>query len=133
VSGNLLLAQDRAGALTKVYAVVTVENIAANFLLIPWLSLYGAALSTSISQIILTAWLIVLARRTAGDVPWPRVLSGPALAAGAAALAMAALRDRIGFAMAAGAVSYLALLLAFELRVYPDDGRAVRRLLLRRG
>ena len=133
VSGNLLLAQDRAGVLTKVYCVITVENIAANLVLIPWLSLYGAALSTSISQVLLTAWLIVLARRTAGDLPWPRVLAGPALAAGAAALAMAALHDRLGLAVAAGAATYLGLLLAFELRVYPDDGRAVRRLLLRRG
>ena len=107
VSGGLLIAQDRAGLLTKVYVVITVENIAANLVLIPWLSLYGAALSTSISQLLLTAWLIVLARRTAGDLPWPRVLAGPALAAGAAALAMAALHDRLGLAVAAGAAAYL--------------------------
>jgi O-antigen/teichoic acid export membrane protein len=133
LSGNLLLAQDRQGALTKVYAVITAENIAANLVLIPWLSLYGAALGTSISQILLTAWLVVLALRTAGTLPWPRVLAGPALASGVAALAMAALSDRLALALAAGAAAYLGFLLAFELRVYPDDGRALRRMLLRRG
>jgi O-antigen/teichoic acid export membrane protein len=130
-SGSLLIAQDRAGVLTKVYGVITTENILANLVLIPWLSLYGAALSTSISQILLTAWLIVPARRTAGDLSWLRVLTGPVLASGVAALVMTALYDRLILAIAVGAASYLALLVAFELRVYPDDGRALRRMLLR--
>jgi O-antigen/teichoic acid export membrane protein/GT2 family glycosyltransferase len=132
ISGNLLLSQDRQAVLTKAYGVIAVQNILSNLVLIPWLSLYGAALGTSISQLILSAWLVVLALRTTGQVRATRMLAGPLTAGAAAALAMGLLHDHFALAVAAGAVSYAAALTVFEHVVYPEDARTLRDFVQRR-
>jgi O-antigen/teichoic acid export membrane protein len=55
--GYLLVAQGHVRALVTVYGVVAAENVAANMVLIPWLSLRGAALGTSISELLAAAGL----------------------------------------------------------------------------
>jgi hypothetical protein len=50
VAGYLLVSQDRALVLTATYAFVAVENVLLNLVLIPRLSLEGAALGTSVSE-----------------------------------------------------------------------------------
>jgi len=52
LTGYLLVSQDLQRVLTWVYGLVALENVLANFVLIPWLSLNGAALGTSISQLL---------------------------------------------------------------------------------
>jgi O-antigen/teichoic acid export membrane protein len=125
VAGYLLVSQDRSGWLTVTYAVVAVENVALNFVLIPWFSLEGAALGTSISEFLAAAILLLGAARTVGARPRVRVLAGPALASALAAVAMALLADELLLAIAAGGVAYVAALVAFESAVYPQDARMV--------
>ena len=48
--GYMLVAQGRVRPLVTVYGIVAVENVAANLVLIPRLSLRGAALGTTISE-----------------------------------------------------------------------------------
>jgi O-antigen/teichoic acid export membrane protein len=132
VAASLLVSQHRQRAMMIVYGLVALENILANFVLIPWLSLNGAALGTSLSQLLVTVALIVVAQQAAGGIQWARVAGGPILATLAATVGMVLLRDEFAAAVAAGAVLYLAVLFAFERLRFPDDARAVLDLLPRR-
>jgi O-antigen/teichoic acid export membrane protein len=133
VAGSLLVSQHRQKAMMAVYGVVAVENILANLVLIPWLSLEGAALATSSSQLLVTVALLAVARQAAGRVEWTRIVAGPVVATVAAGLAMVALRDNLAAAVAVGAVAYLGVLFVFERRLFPEDARAVLDLLPGRG
>jgi O-antigen/teichoic acid export membrane protein len=133
VAGSLLVSQHRQRAMLAVYGLVAAENILANLVLIPWLSLEGAALATSSSQVLVTMALLAVARQAAGRVEWTRIVAGPALGTVAATLAMLALRDSLAAAVAVGAVAYLGVLFVFERRLFPEDARAVLDLLPGRG
>jgi O-antigen/teichoic acid export membrane protein len=126
VTGSLLVSQNRQRVMLFTYAIVAAENIALNLVLIPWLSLNGAALGTSISTALVAVGLVAFARYR---VDWARVLGGPVLASAAAAVVMFLLRDDLAPAVAAGALVYLAVLFLFERRIFPDDARAVLDLL----
>jgi O-antigen/teichoic acid export membrane protein len=125
VAGYLLVSQDRAILLTVTYGLVAVENIALNFVLIPWLSLEGAALGTSISELLAAAILLTGAARAVGPQSRVRVLAGPALASALAAVAMAFLADELVAAVLVGGLVYVGTLAAFEAAVYPQDARTV--------
>jgi O-antigen/teichoic acid export membrane protein len=125
LAGYLLVSQDRPGVMTALYSVVALENILANLVLIPVWSLYGAAVGTSISELLAATALVWAARRAGGTLSAARAFAGPACAAGAAALAMLALRDEVAAAITGGAVAYAAVLFAFERLVFPGDAAAV--------
>jgi O-antigen/teichoic acid export membrane protein len=132
VAASLLVSQHRQRAMMIVYGLVALENILANFVLIPWLSLDGAALGTSISQLLVTVALISYAQQAAGNIQWTRVAGGPVLATLTATAGMLALRGEFAAAVVTGAVLYLAVLFVFERRRFPDDAQAVFDLLPRR-
>ena len=121
VTGYLLVSQDRQRVLTWVYGLVALENILANLVLIPWLSLNGAALGTSISQLLVAVAFVAFAQRTIGGIGWSRIAAGPVLATLLAAGTMAALRDE------------LALAVVGRNRRLPRRARALRALRLPRG
>lgn len=125
IAGYLLVSQNRPIWLTATYALVAVENVALNFVLIPWLSLDGAALGTSISEVLAASILVAGAARAAGAFSWARVLAGPALASALAAVAMAWLAPDFLLAAVVSAAVYIAALVAFESTVYPQDARTV--------
>ena len=129
VTGYLLVGQDRQRVLTYVYGAVALENIALNFVLIPAFSLDGAAIGTSLSQLLVTVSLLFFARRAVGRIRFTRVLVGPALASAAAAVLFVVFREHVAVAVAAGGVAYVVFLLAFERVVYPDDARAIREVI----
>jgi len=132
LAGVLLLSQDRQVALAAAHGVVALANVAANVLLISLFSLDGAAVAASLTQALLAAGLLAAARGLLQDVSWARVLAGPALAGGLAALGMAALRDDLGPALAIGALLYVPALVLFERLAFPADARALWRFVLRR-
>jgi O-antigen/teichoic acid export membrane protein len=132
VAASLLVSQHRQRAMMIVYGIVAAENILANLVLIPWLSLDGAALGTSISQLLVSVALMVFSQHAAGGIQWARVAGGPILATLAATAGMVALRADFAAAVLAGALVYLAVLFAFERMLFPDDARAVLDLLPRR-
>ena len=115
-----------------VHGVVAAANVAANIVLISFFSLEGAAAAASLTQLLLTLGLLAAARGLLRGVSWPRVLAGPVLAGALAALVMAAFRDDLGPALAAGAAVYVSVLVAFEWLAFPADARALRDFVLRR-
>lgn len=132
VAGTVVIAQDRQVPMAVAHGVVALQNVLGNLVLIPWLSLDGAALGTSISQALLTAWLLWLARGAAGPVSVRRVVGGPALAGAAAAAVMGALAREPALAAALAAVVYSTVLVAYERVAHPADASAVWAF-LRRG
>lgn len=132
LTGYLLVSQDQQRILTWVYGLVTLENVLVNLVLIPWLSLNGAALGTSISQFLVAVVFVVVAQRTVGRIRWARIAGGPIVATLLAAGTMAALRDELAVAVAAGTAVYLVALVLFERFLFPEDARAVLDLLPRR-
>jgi O-antigen/teichoic acid export membrane protein len=132
ISGALLVAQNRQTALAVVYGVVALENVVANLVLIPAFSLQGAAGGASLSQALLVVPLLLLARGTAGKIDLRRVLAGPLLAATVSTAAMFFLRESFAVAVAAGALTFVVVVVAFERRFYPDDARALTAFLRRR-
>jgi O-antigen/teichoic acid export membrane protein len=123
IAGYLLVSQNRALVLTATYAFVAVENVLLNLVLIPRLSLEGAALGTSISELLAAAILVAYSMRVTGRTAWTRVLAGPVMASSVAAAGMVWLREDLLVAAAAGALAYVAVLTAFERSVFPQDAR----------
>lgn len=128
----LLVARHRQRVLTIATGAIALENIAGNFLLIPSLSLDGAALGTSISQTLVTIPLLFYSAQVCGGLQWSRMFAGPATAGAACGLTMFALSSIPAAAVAASAIVYIAVFASFEHKVFPDDAQGALALLLRR-
>lgn len=132
IAATLLVAQSRHRPLSIVFGLVAAENILLNLVLIPSFSLYGAAVGTSISQLLLTIPVVVLALRAAGSIQWSRTLAGPLLASMVAGAVMLALADFLLAAVTAGSAAYLVTLMAWERIMNPQDADAIWAFLRRR-
>jgi O-antigen/teichoic acid export membrane protein len=129
VSGLLLVAQDRARTLAIIFAGVAAGNVVLNILLIPGLSLRGAALVTSLSELTLAVFLLACARRAVGPVKLPRLVTGALLASVLAGSTMYLLRDRMAVALAAGLLTYVTALVSYESLAFPDDVAVIKRFI----
>jgi O-antigen/teichoic acid export membrane protein len=132
LAGVLLYARDRPASMVVVYGIAAVANIVLNLALIAAFSLEGAAVATSLTWLLLAAVLLALAVQTSGGLAVARVAVGPVLAGLAAAAAMALLRSEVVLALTVGAAVYLAVLVAYERRVHPEDARSLGDFLRRR-
>jgi O-antigen/teichoic acid export membrane protein len=127
----VLISQHRQRLLPWIVGGVTLFNVALNLVLIPAFSYDGAAAATTVCEATLAALMIGFAVRATGPIDFRRILAGPA--AGAVAIAAAALALGDGPAgIAAAAAGYVAVLVAVERRLFPDDLRMVARTLARR-
>jgi O-antigen/teichoic acid export membrane protein len=121
----VLVSQDRQRVITWTYGLVALVNLALNLVLIPRWSLNGAALATSMTQVLLAAALLVLAQRQVGRLRWAATLATPAAAAGLAALTMHLAGGGVARAGAAGSAVYLAVLVGVERAFFPEDFKAL--------
>jgi O-antigen/teichoic acid export membrane protein len=102
-----------------------VLNVALNLALIPAMSLDGAALAMTITQLIMSAAMVAASVRVVGSVSASRIALGPcigALGMGAAALLLGT--GGAGLLVALGA--YLPLLLLAERLFHPGDFMLLR-------
>jgi O-antigen/teichoic acid export membrane protein len=129
LTGYLLISQDRQVATTVTYAAVAAENVLLNLVLIPRYSLFGAAVGTSISQVLVVAALVRSTIGRTGPIRWSRAVAGPVVAGAAAGAAMFGLRG-VGVVPAglAGGIVYAGTLIGFERAVFPGDLRSVRQM-----
>jgi O-antigen/teichoic acid export membrane protein len=128
LTSQLFFAQGRRPTVAFVYAIVAVENIVLNLFLIPRYSFNGAAVGTSISEVLVTVALIVLAGGMRGKLELRRMLVGPILASAAAGVVMMVFRHHLLPAVSLGIAAYLAVLLAYERVAFPDDFSVVQVL-----
>jgi O-antigen/teichoic acid export membrane protein len=130
----LMISRDEPGEFARASAVVIVQNVIFNFILIPPLGAEGAALNAVISGILLAGWTLHRARQLFGSIGITRVVCAPLVASGA----------MIGFALATGTaltvydvvaagLVYAATLLVVERLLFPGDFRVYARLRPRRG
>jgi O-antigen/teichoic acid export membrane protein len=82
----VLIAVDRQRLITRAFGLTVLFNLLANLLLIPILGIYGAALTTILSELVLMLPFLVWAQREVGEVPWLSIALKPALAGVALAL-----------------------------------------------
>ncbi|MFY9579545.1 MAG: flippase [Gaiellaceae bacterium] len=123
LAGELLVAQQRQAPVTITYLVVAAENILLNLVLIPRWSLDGAAVGTSISELLVAISLVYFSLRHVGHLNWRRVLAGPLVSTAIALGVIEALKGTFVVALVAGVLVYGCLLLGFERRAFPEDAR----------
>ncbi|MFI5037473.1 MAG: hypothetical protein ACHP93_03260, partial [Solirubrobacterales bacterium] len=81
----------------------------------------GAAVGTSISELLVAGALIALAGELHGRLDFRRMLTGPVLASAGAGALMFLLHDKALVAAALAIVAYFALLLGYERIAFPED------------
>lgn len=133
MSADLFYSQGVQRVVAITYGVVLVENVIANLFLIPRFSFNGAAVGTSVSELLVAASLLVLSRPLHGALEIQRIVLGPLAAAAAAGGVMAALHQQLGAAIVVGGAVYCALLVAVERVAFPDDFAVLRAFLARVG
>ena len=132
VTGLFLIARRRQRFVAVLYGLVTALNVLLNLVLIPAFSLNGAALTTSVTELVLVVPALVLGARLVGGLSWRRIVTGPASAALVAGALMAVLASSFWLAVAAGGAAYLVVLAAVERLAFPADARAFSAFLRRR-
>lgn len=66
---NMLISLDGQKKLAAIYAVGAIVNLATNFIFIPKYSYYGAAMTTVLTELIVTALMIIVLFRFLGKLP----------------------------------------------------------------
>ena len=106
-----------------------IQNVALNLALIPPLSLEGAALATSITEVTRCTVLFVLARP--GHISLVRIAIGP-VGAGLVMVGIWALNLPGLVALLIAPLAYAGTLYLIESRLYPADLTLLKELVLRR-
>jgi O-antigen/teichoic acid export membrane protein len=109
-------------------AVAVALNATLNVVLIPLLGGDGAAIAMSVTMAVAALWAAVQAAPALERFRWTPLFVGPLTAAIGMALVIALAPGPELVRLLAGAVLYLALLVAVERRVAPDDLRFLRSL-----
>ena len=129
LSSQLFYAQGRRPTVAIVYAVVAAENVLLNLYLIPRFSLQGAAVGTSISELLVAGLLITLAGDLHGRLQIRRMLAGAVLGSAAAGGVLAVLHSTPLVAVPLAVLAYLVLLLGYERLAFPEDFSVIHALL----
>jgi len=137
ISNTLVISRRDPGVVARAFGVALVVNVAANVALIGPLGASGAAAGMLLTEALFAVAMLHIAGRTVGRPRLRRVLAGPAIAATAMGLVLAALPAPVLLAIALGGAVYGLVLVGAERLLHPDDvdfaRRMVRRRLARRG
>lgn len=127
-ASTVLVARDRPFAFVRLVAVVVLQNVITNIVLIPAYGADGAAVSAALSGLILTVASILIVRRVVGEVRPGRAFAAP-LAGGLAMTATVLLLDLwFPIELLLGVASHAALFLLVERRAFPDDAALLTQL-----
>jgi O-antigen/teichoic acid export membrane protein len=127
-----LAAQDRQQAFPAISAAVLALNVSLNLILIPAMSLRGAAIAMAVSQLVLTALMLRLVAEVTASFSFLRIFG--ACAAGSAMMALVAVTLGSGLlSLFISAVLYAVVFFAIEWRLHRDDLLLFSRALGRRG
>jgi len=126
---NILLVADRQRPLFTAGAVATAAHVVLNFVLVPPFGLYGVALGTVLSQLLMFGQCVALTRRYAAVTPVYSELARACVVAAASAIVMAAAllaapHGRMGLLVAVpfGVLAYVAVVAVFA-RAWPSGAR----------
>jgi O-antigen/teichoic acid export membrane protein len=131
LSSQLLYAQNVRRVVASTYAVVFVENVALNLVLIPLFSLDGAAVGTSISELLVAATLLFFSRSMHGRMNLRRILAGVTLGSVAVTAVTIVLHQHLALAIPVAIVAYLMVFLGHERLAFPEDFAVIRHFAAR--
>ena len=118
----LMISRDRPGDFARPAAVVIVQNVTFNFILIPPLGATGAAINAVVSGVLLAGFTLHIAARRFGRISLIRVLTSSSLAALALALvALAAGFELTLVGVLASAVAYAGVFAVVDHLLFPGD------------
>jgi O-antigen/teichoic acid export membrane protein len=129
---GLVLSRSRPRRMVYTVAIAAVVNIGLNLALIPSLEESGAALAMLLSLIVYVAIAFTQARIEVGPMNWVSMLAAPAVAATAMAPPLLLLSGVWPVAIAVGAIVYVAVFMAVDRVVDPEDLKFVVDLVKRR-
>lgn len=132
MSSSLVVSRRDPRVLVRLFGIAMLTNVVLNLLLIPPLEAVGAALAMLVTELVLLVGTLYLAGQAVGRPRATTTLAAPGVAAAAMAAAMWPVRDAVALALPAGAVTYLAVFVAVERLLSPDDLRFMIGLLRRR-
>jgi O-antigen/teichoic acid export membrane protein len=116
-----LTAHDRPGLMNRIIVVAVIQNVGMNLALIPPYGATGAALAAAVSGVLLGMLSIWQVARALGHIRLTRIFMGPAVGAGAMALAVFPVRQSLVEGILLGGAAYLAAMLIVERAFFPDD------------
>ncbi|HYM44599.1 MAG TPA: flippase [Solirubrobacteraceae bacterium] len=131
LSSQLFYAQNIRRIVAVTYLVVFVENVVLNLILIPLYSLNGAAIGTTISEFLVAGTLLFRSKSLRGRLHVRRILAGVALGSSAVAIVTVVLHQYLALAIPLAIVIYLAVFLAHERLVFPEDFAVIRHFAAR--
>ena len=121
LSSQLFFAQGSRPTVAIVYAIVVVENVALNLVLIPRFSLNGAAIGTSVSELLVAGLLIALSGNLHGRLEVRRMLAGAVLGSTAAGALLVLFHHSPLIGVPLAILAYFAVLLGYERLAFPED------------
>jgi O-antigen/teichoic acid export membrane protein len=131
LTSQLFYVRGVRGVVATTYAALFVENVVLNLILIPRYSFYGAALGTSLSELLVAATLLYRVRSFRGRLDLRRMLTGACVGSAVAAGVMVLFHSQLALAIPIAVLAYAVVFLAFERVAYPQDF-AVGRIFLNR-
>lgn len=132
IATALVVSRCDPSVLVPRFGLALAANVALNVALIPPLEATGAALAMLGAELLLAAATMRLAIGAAGAPRLAATAGAPLMGAAAMAAAMWPLRDELLPALPLGVVAYLAVFVAIERRVSPEDLRFLTGLVRRR-
>jgi O-antigen/teichoic acid export membrane protein len=121
LTSSTLAAHDRPGLMHRILLLTAIQNIGMNIALIPPYGPTGAALTAAVSGLLLGTLSIWQAARTLGHIRLLRVFLGPAVGAGAMALAVVLVHSSLLLGLVVGGTAYVGALLIVERMFFPED------------
>ena len=131
-SNNLLNASHKEVTVTKIYAIAAVFNIILNFVMIPYLSYNGAAITTVLSDVLIVALQTYVIRKIGHKANNKLYTDLIKIAIGSAVLGIGLyfLNLNMWVAIPVGIIIYLAVI--YLLRFFDDDDKYVIKEILGR-
>ena len=132
IAAALIISRGDPDRLKRWFGIALALNVALNLALVPPFEATGAALAMLGTELVLAAAMLGLAAEAIGRPRLMTTLAAPLLSAGAMAAAMWPLRDDLLPALPVGVAAYVAVFIAVERLVSPDDLRFLVGLVRRR-
>lgn len=129
-SNNLLNASHKETTVTKIYAAAAVFNVALNFIMIPYFSYNGAAITTVLSEVLIVVLQTYVIRKLGHEANKKLYYDLIKIIIGSAVLGIALffLNLNMWVAIPVGMIIYLAFI--YLLRLFDDDDKYVIKEIL---
>ncbi len=122
-ASTVMIARDRPGTYARMVAPLLLVNVGCNAVLIPAHGADGAAITATLTSVLLAVLALWLAHRAVGRADMVGAFAGPVIASGAMAVVVLALSLPWVVEAGVGALAYGLVLAGWEWIAHRDDAR----------